>query len=73
VVRDGIALGFATWAAGYAGWLPALGLLPPPSDQRPAEVAGPALRHVLFGILTVDAYRRLRRAVDRLGSGVHGP
>lgn len=59
VFRDGVVLGLATWVAGYAGWLPALGLLPPLRDQPRGEVVGPAGRHVLFGILTVAVYRGL--------------
>lgn len=61
-VADGFALGLATWAAGYAGWLPALGLLPRLSRQPTAAVLGTAVRHVGFGLVTVAAYRRLRGA-----------
>jgi len=33
-LTDGAVLGAACWAAGYAGWLPALGLMPPVWRQR---------------------------------------
>lgn len=62
-VADGIAFGLGTWAIGYAGWLPALHLLPSLSRQPPAAALGPAVRHVLFGLLTIMAYRRLGRAM----------
>ena len=57
---DGVALGVGTWAAGYLGWMPALGLMPPITEQDPAEVIGPIIQHVLFGIVTVAIYQWLR-------------
>ena len=59
---EGTALGLATWAAGYLGWLPAAGLLPPVYKQETPQVIGPVIRHILFGIGTVAAYDTL---VDR--------
>jgi hypothetical protein len=56
---DGVALGLGTWAAGYLGWLPALGLMPPVPEQETSEVLGPIVRHALFGITTVATYRWL--------------
>ncbi len=56
---DGLTLGLATWAAGYLGWLPALGLMPPLREQGVAQTLGPAIRHTIFGVVTVAAYRRL--------------
>lgn len=58
---DGVALGVGTWAAGYLGWLPALGLLPPFREQSTPEALGPVLRHALFGIAVVAAYHVLER------------
>lgn len=63
VVVDGTALGLATWAAGYLGWLPALGLMSPVTEQKPGQVAAPIVQHVLFGIATVTAYDALRKFV----------
>ena len=54
---EGAALGLATWAAGYLGWLPTAGLMPPVSEQKPQQIGGPILSHVLFGIVTVGLYR----------------
>lgn len=62
--RDGAALGLGVWAAGYLGWMPALGLVPPITEQRPPQALGPMLRHVLFGIATVAAFRGLERLMD---------
>lgn len=59
VITEGAALGVAVWAAGYLGWLPALGLMKPVSKQRPAEVIGPIVRHAAFGCMTVYAYNML--------------
>jgi hypothetical protein len=61
LVVDGVALGLGTWAAGYLGWMPALGLMPPITRQDAAEVIGPIVQHVLFGIVTVAIYQWLRQ------------
>ena len=64
---DGVALGVGTWAVGYLGWLPVLGLLPPLQEQNVRETFGPVVRHALFGIAVVAAYRVLssRSAIGR--------
>jgi hypothetical protein len=59
VLTDGIALGVGTWATGYLGWLPALGLLPALQEQNVPEAIGPLVRHALFGIAVVATYRML--------------
>lgn len=59
VLVDGLALGIGTWAAGYLGWFPALGLLPPIQEQNMSEAFGPVVRHALFGIAVVAAYQTL--------------
>jgi hypothetical protein len=61
LLLEGSALGLVTWGAGYLGWLPATGLMPPLTQQDPKQIAGPILSHVLFGIVTVGLYRFLRR------------
>lgn len=60
LIVDGSLLGLGTWAAGYLGWLPALGLMPPVSEQESLETIAPPIRHILFGMATVAAYRLLR-------------
>jgi hypothetical protein len=61
LLLDGGALGLATWAAGYLGWLPAAGLMPPISEQEPRQIAGPIVSHILFGIATVGLYRLMHQ------------
>lgn len=39
----------AIWAASYAGWIPALGLLPPPSADDPRRPAAMLIAHLVFG------------------------
>jgi len=63
-LTDGAILGVACWAAGYAGWLPALGLMPPVWRQKLPQSVAPVVEHVGFGIVTVAAYKWLR---ERMG------
>jgi hypothetical protein len=57
---DGLALGLGTWAAGYLGWMPVLDLMPPLKKQDVAQVVGPVVQHVLFGVVVVATYRWLQ-------------
>jgi hypothetical protein len=61
LLLEGSVLGLAAWGAGYLGWLPATGLMPPVTKQQPEQIAGPILSHIAFGIVTVGLYRLLRR------------
>lgn len=45
----GAAFGTAVWAASYAGWVPALGILPPPHRDRPGRPASMILAHWVYG------------------------
>jgi uncharacterized membrane protein YagU involved in acid resistance len=63
VVLDGSLLGLAAWGAGYLGWLPATGLMPPVWKQRPKEVLPNIASHVVFGMITVAAFSELRKRV----------
>jgi hypothetical protein len=49
----GSLLGVATWAVSYLGWLPLSGLMPPLRRQRRAQIAGPLVRHLAFGLVAV--------------------
>lgn len=60
---EGSALGVATWAAGYLGWLPATKLMPPVTKQKPGQVIGAIASHIAFGVATAAIYRELQ---DRL-------
>lgn len=63
VLRDGVLVGVAVWAVGFLGWLPASGLMPPPTAQRPAQLALPLVEHAVFGVATVASYAALRHAL----------
>jgi hypothetical protein len=67
VIAEGSLLGLGTWAVGYLGWLPALGLMPPVPKQGLKEAAGPLLQHVVFGVVSVAAYRKLLSLRSSLG------
>lgn len=61
---EGAALGMGIWAVGYLGWLPAVGLLPPVTEQKPMQIFSPIWQHALYGAVTVAAYRRLRNSAS---------
>ena len=61
VMVDGAALGLATWAAGYLGWLPATRLLPPVTQQTPTQALTPIWQHIAFGIVAAGVTRLLTR------------
>jgi hypothetical protein len=58
---EGAAFGTAVWGASYAGWIPALGILPPPSEDRPGRPASMILAHWIFGAALGIVVSRLRR------------
>jgi hypothetical protein len=64
---DGFVLGTAAWAAGYLGWLPASGLMPPVWEQQAAQVVAPAAEHVVYGVITVAAYDWLQERLVPAG------
>lgn len=45
----GIAFGSAVWLVSYWGWLPSLGILPPPDRDRPGRQASMLAAHWVFG------------------------
>jgi hypothetical protein len=51
----------ALGAVGDLGWLPAVGLLPPVTEQKPIKVITPVWQHALDGVVTIAAYGQLRR------------
>jgi hypothetical protein len=56
VLVDGALLGIGCWAAGYLGWLRAVGLMPPVSGQTATQIAGPVADHLAYGVVTAAAY-----------------
>ena len=57
ILLEGTILGLITWAAGYLGWLPALGLMRPVWKHKPKQIAVPVAEHALYGVATVAGYR----------------
>lgn len=45
----GVAFGTAVWALSYAGWVPALGIMPPPQRDRPRRPTTMVLAHWIYG------------------------
>jgi hypothetical protein len=48
-VLHGVAYGVVVYLASYKGWVPALGVLPPPEHDHPARQQVIALAHVVYG------------------------
>lgn len=45
----GVGFGLAIWAASYKGWIPALGILPPPERDRTDRQRTMIAAHVVYG------------------------
>lgn len=58
----GAAFGTAVWAGSYAGWIPALGILPPPHQDRPGRPASMILAHWVYGAALDAGVARARDA-----------
>ncbi|HJW95763.1 MAG TPA: hypothetical protein VJ901_19285 [Thermoanaerobaculia bacterium] len=56
---EGVALGLGVWAAGYLGWLPATKLMPPLTEQTPAQITVPVVQHALFGVAVAKAFEAM--------------
>ena len=48
-VFRGSMVGLAIWGSAYQGWVPAMGILPPASEDRPGRPLTMAAAHVVFG------------------------
>ena len=57
----GALFGLGVYAVSYKGWIPALGILPPPEDDRPGRPTVMIAAHVVYG-LVLGWLVRLRRA-----------
>jgi hypothetical protein len=68
-VARGVAFGLGLWAAGYLGWLPAVGLYPPATRDTPARnalnVASHALWGAVLGAVEGELAGRSRRSTTR--------
>lgn len=48
-VAAGVVWGTLVWAASYRGWVPALGIMPPPRRDRPGRPLTMVLAHWIYG------------------------
>ena len=48
-VSAGLAFGTAVWAVSYAGWVPALGIMPSPKNDRPGRPTSMVIAHWVYG------------------------
>ena len=46
----GLLFGLGVYGVSYKGWIPALGILPPPEDDRPGRPAVMIAAHVVYGL-----------------------
>ena len=56
----GVPFGLAVWAASYAGWIPALDILPKPRNDRPGRPTSMVLAHILYGATLARVLRQSR-------------
>lgn len=47
----GVVFGTLVWAVSYQGWVPALGIMPPASDDRPDRPKVMLIAHLVYGAL----------------------
>jgi hypothetical protein len=59
----GVAFGLGVWAASYTGWIPALGLLPPPGKDNPRRAWTIRTAHVVYGATLGATLARWDRTV----------
>jgi hypothetical protein len=60
-VPAGILYGVAVWFVSYQGWVPALKIMPPASEDRPARRITMVAAHLIFGATLAGLLRRWRR------------
>lgn len=60
-VLRGVATALAVYAASYQGWVPAVGILPPASRDKPGRPRVMVAAHVVYGAVLGAAEERVRR------------
>jgi hypothetical protein len=48
-VLAGVAYGAGVWFVSYKGWVPALGIMPPPERDRPGRPQSMLVAHLVYG------------------------
>lgn len=57
----GLVFGMVLWAAGYCGWLPVMGLYPPPTRLPKRKVGAELIAtHLVYGVSTAATHRAFR-------------
>lgn len=75
-VRTGLAYGALVWAAGYEGWLPAMGILPPAHRDKPGRALTMLAAHLLYGGVLGQTFEWLAPApagADNFEEGAGSP
>jgi hypothetical protein len=57
----GIAFGIVVWVASYAGWIPALRIMPPPTRDDPDRTVPVHIAHWIYGATLGAVEERLHR------------
>lgn len=67
----GATYGTGVWAVSYAGWVPALGIMPPPQDDQPERQVITLVNHWIYGVVVALAVRAVddRRRDARAAAG----
>jgi uncharacterized membrane protein YagU involved in acid resistance len=59
-VWTGVLFGLAVWLVSYRGWIPALGLMPPPEQDAQGRTVTTAAAHVVYGATLGSMARRFQ-------------
>jgi hypothetical protein len=57
----GLAAGLTIWATSYGGWIPALGILPPPQDDDRGRQIALVIAHIAYGLTLGWLVQRFQR------------
>jgi hypothetical protein len=64
----------AVWAVSYAGWIPKLGIMRPPSRDRPGRPTSMIVAHLIYGAALATVLRRTLAPRGRaVGASAHLP
>lgn len=74
-VASGALFGLSVWAVSYQAWIPAMGLMPPPTHDRPGRPTAMVLAHLLFGgaLGATQRWASVRTSLARPSSPDVGP
>jgi hypothetical protein len=61
---EGTLFGLGIWLLSYKGWLPAVGLMPPPERDQPGRTVTTAAAHLVYGAVLGAGTRRMETFSD---------